>query len=161
MILIVMIVSMTSLIDTAFAWDTERTRQSLRESMSFAVLVKVIQTKTGQDRFDVDVLQREAKSKLRMAGIDLVPLKEAKSHTPFILITITSLKDRRVSYYVYNVDLSVLQETNLLRTPSIRATGVTWQTHAIGLSEDLQPIRVAMDKVMEQFITAYISVNPR
>ena len=71
--------------------------------------------------------------------------------------------------YAYRIDVELNQEVILVRDPSIKATGTTylssatWDVRSFGTvgANILRNLREAVKDHVDQFINAYLSVNPR
>ena len=150
-----------------FALDNKLNRHSLYGLKEISVLIELpsglrdTPLSERQIRNDVEV-------KLRSAGIKVGFMEESVDFAsrPCLYVRVSSIKPQSgfpciVPFYV---NISLYQEVYLKRDPSIALTGETWSAGEVVLSETQRAssfIRGNIQELMDSFINAYLSVNPK
>lgn len=136
-------------------------RATLKGINGFMILVENIDPDTERDGLTELQIQNDAELKLRMAGIKVLTdmeRLETKAQA-YVYIRANILKLDRGSY-VYNVDVSVEQPAFLKKDQSF-ATVSTWSKGNIGITPDLEDIRSEIKNRVDNFLNAWLSVNPK
>ena len=108
-------------------------------------------------------LESDMKLTLRTA---LLPVSaSASSEPPFLYLTMNVLHNESSRTTVYSVALEFEQLVNLAST-GVPTTAVTWSTSTIGYvccddSRAIASVRNTTQDVVDSFISAYLSVNPK
>jgi hypothetical protein len=147
----------------ATAQDDEISRQSLKELKGVVVLVEPLKAEVEQDGLTKTSIQTDVELKLRQAGIAV--LTQAEGHAvpggPVLYINVNTSSG---PLYAFSIRVEVCQDVRLDRDPSIRIIGATTWSVAGGGSVGRNNLRVIRDGIkdhVDQFINAYLSVNPR
>jgi hypothetical protein len=71
--------------------------------------------------------------------------------------------NRGGTLYAVNCEVSLIQEVLLARDPSISYSAATWSTTAVGtIGKDRLPQeRDSIKDLVDQFLNAYLAVNPK
>ena len=110
-------------------------------------------------------IQTDVELKLRMAGIKVLSEEEYLSVPgfPHLYVRIAGFKAEAIRHYVFSVSVELMQEVYLVRTaPDFTEYGaVTWSHSIVGISPKLGTIRAGVKDMVDRFIKAYLSVNPK
>ena len=133
-------------------------RSSLRGIKTIQVIVERAATDaTGE--LPTSTLQTEVELRLRLAGLDVKAGPD--SH---LRICAQSLQLQTTDHCTYLVKVELNQAASLTRDSTIFLPMRTWHTELIGVvqTEKLnEAIQDAVSDLMDQFVNAYLSVNPR
>lgn len=113
-------------------------------------------------RIQTDVELRLRRSRIRATSPDdaIQPIGVAALNVT-VMILKRSLLD--VDSYVYRIDVELHQAVRLVRDPEIVAPAQTWQaTPTVGIvgKARIRSIRESVDDAVDEFINAYLAVNP-
>ena len=133
-------------------------RSSLRGIKAVEVIVECAATDaTGELR--TSTLQTEVELRLRLAGLEVKAGRD--SH---LRICVQSLQLQTTDHCIYLVKVELNQAASLTRDSTIFLPMRTWHTELIGVVETKklnQAIQDAVGDLMDQFVNAYLSVNPK
>ena len=133
-------------------------RSSLRGIRTLEVIVECAATDaTGE--LPASTLQTEVELRLRLAGLEVNAGRDSHLH-----ICIQPLRIEALDCSVYSVKAELNQAASLARDSKIFLPTRTWYTEFIGFVETRnlnEAIRDAVSDLMDQFVNAYLSVNPR
>lgn len=163
-VVLIIVLALMMLDSLAFGQhDSKSSRQTLRGIREIFVLVESLKPEIDRDGLLTDQLQTIAEYKLRLAGIKVCSLQQSTPLTPYIYIyvntNIVKVKDKYIC--AYSVNLELIQPIALLRDPSISANAATWLYGMTGAISGLEDIRTATKDLVDRFINAYLSVNPK
>ena|SRR5665213_693769 len=169
---------MTALFRVIFLWailslpfcaqasDGKYTRETLRGLNSFSVLVEEL----GQTALDLGLsvaqLRTATELRLRLAGIAIVSDEESADipGAPYLYVNLLAI-GKVPGTISYTILLSLEQAATMERNPKIRAVAaVTWSTASIatvGSAKAAEEVRNDLEELIDQFINAYLSVNPK
>lgn len=141
-------------------------RATLRGLKGIGVLVEKLPLEVEQEGLKRDQLQMEVESKLRTAGIKVLTKEEASgaSGEPYLYININvNIAKTESDTYPYSIDLLFIQKVSLLRDPKLTSYAVTWSTGGVGSigKPILSQLRESVNDMVDVFIKAYLSENPR
>lgn len=145
--------------------DSDRQRATLAGLRGVQVLIESLDPDAERDGLSKTQLQADVELKLRLAGIKVL-IQEQSFRTPgspCLYVSVQAIE--LVPMYAVRVEVSLRQNILLERNPSIMALGVaTWETKGLakftGRIMDQETRKDVADKV-DQFINAYLSVNPK
>jgi hypothetical protein len=150
-----------------FAFDNKSNRHSLYGLKEMGVLIE-LPSVFRETPLSERQIRNDVELKLRSAGIKVGFLEESVdlANHPCLYVHVSSIKPQSgfpciVPFYV---DISLYQEVYLKRDPSITLTGETWSAGEVVLSETQRApsfIRGYIRELMDSFISAYLSVNPK
>jgi hypothetical protein len=149
-----------------FALDREPNRQTLRGLQGVRVLIEDLEPEIERSGLTKNQLQKDVEGKLRDAGIKTLTQEEC-SKTPgepylYVNINLNAGKagDEK---YSYSVDIGVIQGVRLQRDPRQKTYAVTWSTGGVGSIEKefVSRLSDSVEDLVNVFIKAYLSVNPR
>ncbi len=133
-------------------------RSSLRGLKTVQVIVeRGVTDATGE--LPTSTLQTEVELKLRLAGIEVKAGRDSHLH-----ICVQLLQLQRADHCVYSVKVELNQAASLTRDSTIFLPMRTWHTELIGVVEAKklnEAVQDAVGDLMDQFVNAYLSVNPR
>jgi len=154
-------------VGAATAADSDLQRETLRGLKGVQVLVEGISPELSTANLDATMVQNDVELKLRQAGIKVVAKTES-SATPGMptLCIWAEVWHPATGDYVYNVKVELQQQARLAREPKIMANEArTWRSRgAIGTSGIAMlntSVRDAVTDKVDEFIKAYLSVNPK
>jgi hypothetical protein len=135
-------------------------RQTLKGLTVIRVLVEPMEPEAERDGITTSQLQADVELRLRQSAITV----EDASTEGFIYVSVNALKQSGGSGYAYSIDVELQQEITLARIGK-HSLGSTWNARPfIGLTplaEAFQNIRAAVRDSVDEFINAYLSVNPK
>ena len=143
--------------------DGENERNTLRGLKGIYVFVGKLKEELIRDGLTTDDLRTDAESKLRLRGIRVLSEQEwyKEPGGPHLYIDINVLKLNPTKTYIFAISVSVKQGVSLIRSPGIEVFGITWSTWGVGISTELQDIRLRLEENLDRFVRAYMSVNPK
>jgi hypothetical protein len=145
--------------------DDKFGRRSLRGLAGVEVLVEDLTPEAEADGLWKTAIQTDVELKLRQAGIKVLTQKQslAAPGQPCLHILVTTLKDQ--GQYIHGVSVELKQAVGLERDPSIAVfMATTWRGRGVLGTvgrEKLQQVRSEVKDQVDQFINAYLSVNPK
>ncbi|MDP2997766.1 MAG: hypothetical protein Q8N47_09775 [Bryobacterales bacterium] len=151
---------------SAKALDNEMTRQSLRGLKGVEVMVENLDPEAEADGLSKTMIQTDVELKLRQAGIRVLTKDQvlAAAGRPWLLIHASTFRRKADPLYAYHLDVRLEQDVRLERDPKIMVIlATTWSALGrIGTvgSEKLPQIRDDIKDQVDQFINAWLSVNP-
>src|SRR5262249_6793377 len=109
-------------------------------------------------------LQTDVELRLRLAGIRVLTREEGLRVVgkPVLAIHVNVLLNQLLGLTVYNILVGLYQSVSL-ETGAVSERASTWSTGTTGIlaMNDLSRIREKVRDQVDQFINAYLSVNPR
>jgi hypothetical protein len=145
----------------AYAGDTQPERNSLRGLKGIYVLVEHLNKDLIKDGLNTDTIKTDVEQKLRLAGIGILSRDDFFKELgyPYLYIDANALKLQRGGY-VYNIDVALMQAVILERF-FVRLQAQTWSREDLGATPRLDTIRDSIEILVDQFINAYLSANPK
>lgn len=152
--------------------DTQESRETIKGIQGFHVFVDVA-SDLREIGINGEQIQTDTELKLRLAGIRVVKMSEAKSipGKPALYIFIMGLKIPKLPMespvYAFYIRVSVLQMALLERNLIVSDWMPTWSTDYIGVRGSLNPdtiqkhIRDVNKDLIDKFVNAYLSANPK
>jgi hypothetical protein len=147
----------------ATAGDDEFSRRSLKGLAGVYVMVEPLGSEVEQGGLTKTSIQTDAELKLRQAGITV--LTQAESHktpgSPALYIHVNGFGG---PLYAFSMIAELYQDVRLDRDPSTWIPGATtWSIDSVGIArrDNFRIIRDEIKDMVDQFINAYLSVNPR
>ena len=165
-VLIFMVLTLIYLDSSVAAQDTELSRQTLSGLQGVWVSTGTLKLKPEieRDGLTKDQLQTDAELKLRMAGIKVLSLREVliTPGQPCLYIAPNISKyPYRPSGYFFSIFVCLEQDVFLVRSPNIKNNAITWSVSEYGITPELKTIREIIKNLVDKFINAYLSVNPK
>ena len=137
---------------------------SLRGIEGVVVEVAPIKPEIEKAGLSRNQMQADVEEKLRQTGLnlwnpDIFGEENRKLMWPRLYVRTGTLKTA-ANEYVYVVDLDLQQMVYPMRkSPSFRAT--TWSTGVFGITGDLNKIKSSINDLVDDFLNAWQSENPK
>ena len=151
----------------ASASDDKTDRATLKGIKSVCAVVEIADQ--AHSKLSKDQLQSDIEGKLKQAGISI-----DKSGTTCLYLNVRALqaigrqvirrKEKPIPLYAVDLRLEFLQTVALTRDAAVKTYAPTWSTAnmATVASDDLDKTALEItSSLVDQFVTAYKSVNPR
>jgi hypothetical protein len=145
-----------------FGGDTTEERASLKGIKSVCVIVEDIKKDSDSGGLTIDQIQIDVELRLRKAGIAVA---DRKSGCPIILdvnLTVSKLDDVG-PLYLYNGDVAVMQYVKTVANNNL-SVATTWSKNTFGVVGSkvvATQVRSSLGDVVDKFLNAYLSVNPK
>jgi hypothetical protein len=101
--------------------------------------------------------------KLRLAGLKVLTIEETRElhSVPYLRLAVQVLKSRS-GFYVYCVGIELRERVHPLRKPRKSIWATTWDSlERFGSTPNAYDIRNTAKDVVDEFVKAYLSVNPK
>lgn len=145
----------------AHADDNEASRRSLRGLNGIEVFVGTLPSEVEQNGLTKSAIQTDVELKLRQAGI---PVLDPKVGSPWLDVNVNVLSDSNSAIWTWTIRVELHQDAILTRDSSIFAKdAVTWGLGMFGQigKQNLRSLRDNIKDKVDQFINAYLAVNPK
>ena len=143
------------------ASDDEIARSSLKGLNGVYVTVEDLQPDAEKAGLTKSSIQTDVELKLRMAGIPVLK----GSRTPFLYVALNSIELSQFGEGIvaYNINVELNQDVYLARDPNVHSVASTWSTGFTGIIrlDNIQLLRDHDKDKVDDFISAYLSVNPK
>ena len=139
-------------------------KESLRDLNGIYVSVEKLTHEIYKDGLTKDRIRRDVELMLRTAGIKILSKEEwfDAEGNPSLYVNANVLKLSATKEYVYSVNISLKQTVYPIRKPMEITGAATWSVGGIvGITPDLGKIRASVKEQVNEFIKAYLSVNPK
>ena len=168
-VLIFMVFALAKLDSFAFAGDTPIERATLRGIKEALVIIEFLDPVFARSWLTENQIQTDMAPKFRVAGIKLLTEEEyfekaITETTPLAPIISVALSARKFNKrYVVHIYFQVLQRVFLVREPSLNVPAVTWWIDRMGIvsPKGMRSVGNAVKDCVDEFINAYLSVNPK
>ena len=147
---------------------SEMNTETLRGLKSIYVRVAPIDSKIEQEGLTAAQIRRDTERQLQREEIKLLPeeefnrLRRTRNYHLGRLEIIVTVKDiTEGNGKIYNIIVRFSQIVFLSRAPVIKLFAPTWESQTIGFSGDLDVITESVKARVEEFISAYMSVNSK
>jgi hypothetical protein len=132
----------------------------LRGLEGVQVIVEEIQPEVERDGLTKAQLKADVERALRMSGIKVLSAEERVQilSQPILYLNVNVVKTQG-SAYVFNVDLSARESGVTLRGGMTWAP--TWEWGYVGITPGLASIRDYVRDMVDRFIDAYLTANPK
>jgi hypothetical protein len=151
----------------ATAADSDLQRETLRGLKGVQVLVEGLSPELKDANLDATMVQNDVELKLRQAGIGVLTKTESSATPGMPTLCIRAEAWRPLTGdYVYHVTVELQQMARLEREPKIMVNGAgTWSSRGTigtsGMAMLPTSIRDTVADKVDEFIKAYLSVNPK
>ena len=157
---------LTCFASPALGLDSEPNRQTLRGLQGVKVLVEDLGSDIERLGLTKAQLTVDTETKLRKAGIKVLTQEECLQTPgePYLYVNININTGKPGDdKYSYSIDIGVIQNVLLQRDPRTKSYSVTWSTGGVGIveKESVGSLRTSVDEVVNLFVTAFDSVNPK
>jgi len=140
------------------ASDTEYTRRTLKGIKAVGVIVEELR-KEVPSGLTKRQLQTDVELRLRKAGITVISSNQEAA--PYLYVRVNSIQLPNSIQYVYAVGVELNQTVKLARDMTKTSVATTWDKGGTGCTSRPGGIRDGVADYVDQFITAYLSVNPK
>ena len=160
------IVAVLSLPCLSNADDSKESRESLRGVKSFGVLIEELDHTALDLGLSVPDIQTAVELRLRLAGMKIVTARESFSlpGSPYLYVQVSTV-GKVPGAIAYNVDLYFQQDVILERNTNSKIFGAsTWSAGTIGTAGSAvasDAIKQLLAKLTDEFLNAYLTVNPK
>ncbi len=161
---IIAVITSLSISTLAFASDADHNRASLRGPEGVYVSVEKLNPEIVKDGLTEELVRKDAELKLKMAGIRVLSKKQwhGVEGSPFLYVYINALKLSETKEYIYSTYIAFRQDVYPVREPIPVLGATTWSVGGVvGITHRLDKIRASVKGQMDQFISAYLSVNQK
>ena len=149
-----------------FALNSEMNRSTLQGLKGIKVLVEDLAPEVEREGLVKNQIQKEIEVKLRTAGINILNQEEATRAPgePYLYLNINiNLPKGEEAICSYSIDIALIQNVTLVQNPKQTTYAITWSTGGVGLiaKKSLSQLRESVEDVVEIFMKAFFSVNPK
>jgi hypothetical protein len=154
------LVPLLTLASPALGIDDEFTRKSLTGLRGVYVVVEDFDADRQRAGFDQRTFLTDVEVRLRTAGIPVLTLEErgAAPGKPVLYLNVNALHDQPGEANAYSIMLEVLQRVTLASGQT--TTAITWSVSGMGM-ETFEQVRGRVRDKVDEFINAWLSVNPK
>jgi hypothetical protein len=141
------------------ASDSPAERASLKGLPAINVVVESPGSAAEKSGLTAVLLQNDAQSRLRQAGIPIKPDAD-----PYLYIQVTVIDPGPSLPLAYAINVAFMQEISLPRGLTEYLQSPTWSLTSLGMVGSDRFAKVVQDRVqmfVGQFVSAYLSVNPK
>ena len=143
--------------------DSEIERASLcgLKGVRVQIDARILSSAAKEAVFDIVTIQNDVELKLRLAGIKVLTKDELPSEPgrPYLHVLIVA-----TGRIVLEIDCELMQDVQLIRDPRFSISAPTWaraETVSVDAKVFNQHARDGVKDLTDQFINAYLSVNPK
>lgn len=165
MVLIVILLGL-ALGSRIFAINGKSNLATLRGLSGVGVLVEKLSPEVEKEGLMRNQLQLEVEFKLRRAGIRVLTKEECLKTPgePYLYVNVNvNTAETESDIYPYSIDVVLLQKVSLLRDFEQTTYAVTWSAGGVGSigKQTLSQLRSSVEEVVDIFIKAYLTENPK
>jgi len=163
--ILVLVIALCGFIPTSgYSSDNEINRESIRGIKGVHVLIEILGQDEIRDGLTADLILKDVELRLRKNGITVLTEAGMRIYpgNPLLYINTNFRKMKNVSAYVYSLSIEFDQNVTFERNKlSMRA--VTWNLGTVGYTpiNNLNSVRKDIKGLVDRFINAYLSVNPK
>jgi hypothetical protein len=149
-----------------YALDSEINRATLKGLRGVRVLVEDLAPEVEREGLLKDQLQKSVEERLRAAGIRVLTQEEAVKAPgePYLYVNINvNFAKGEDEICSYSIDVALIQNVTLVRTPKQTCYAATWSTGGVGLvgKKTLSELKGSVEEIVDIFGKAFFSVNPK
>jgi len=145
------------------AQDLPKNRTSLKGLRGFAVVVNGVSEEAKKDGLTPEQLQTDTELRLRKTGLIVVNIEgQSASMVPVLYIKLLFLKNS-TSLYAVRCDVELLQDVTADANGE-RVFAPTWSDGTVltvGSNKIGEAVRGEIGDLVDKFLNAYLSVNPK
>lgn len=148
--------------------DDQYSRETLRGLLGIGVAVEDLSPDAKKHGLTEERIKTDVELRLRTAGIKVLTDEERLKTpgSPYLYVNVGTMNvGTRGNHGLYSIALMVdlVQEVSLERNPSIKTLASTWRSGGVGAVGELNlsQIRGAVKDKVDEFINAYLAVNPK
>ena len=143
-----------------WALNDQLSIDSLKGFSGVYILVENVPSEIVLDGLTASKIHTIALKKLRVASIKVLTKHEALQElgTPYLYVNVNAMKIDSV--YIYSISLDFKQNA-LLERSNLSTSAGTWSYYGLSIGPSIRSIRYDIEDIMDQFINAWLSVNPK
>jgi hypothetical protein len=150
---------------TAVAIDLENTRKSLIGLKGIWVAVEGFEPEVERQGLSGTAVQTDAELRLRKAGIVVLTKEQFANDTGSSMLHLAAaISTDRASWDVSQF-VELHQRVYLVRAPSVRLVANTWSVERVNVGAPpsliARFVRDGFNDLVDQFINAYLAMNPK
>ncbi|MFX0202350.1 MAG: hypothetical protein ACFFCW_40100 [Candidatus Hodarchaeota archaeon] len=168
-VLIFMGLALIKFDSSTLAGDTQAERATLRGIKEVLVVIEILDPHFKRSGLTENQIRTDMSSKFTVAGINILTeeeyfdkaLTEITPLAPIVSVALSAKKSNNL--YFIHIYFQVLQRVFLEREPSMNVPAVTWWVDRMGIlaPQKITYARNAVKDCTDEFINAYLSVNPK
>lgn len=137
----------------------QETSANLKGISTLYVVIEALPAGAKTLGLSKDAIQTDVELKLRLAGIRIVTPEEGKNlpGRAFVYIAVSVANDARAADFDIYLDQDARLERNSQFAPAVE----TWRTGSLISNPSAQGIRTEIKDGIDEFLNAWLSVNPR
>ena len=145
-----------------FAYSAdERARSTLAGLKGVHVAVENLGPDIEKEGLTQTQIQTDVELKLGLAGITVLSKEELLMEKGRPKLHVAAHIGKTNVGYVYVCTIKLYQDVSLLRSPGVHSSAPTWSVGHLGITRSLQEIRDRAKYLVDKFINAYLSANPK
>ena len=140
-----------------FADDTEAERKTLRGIKAVRVVIEDLSADEVKDGLAAGQIRTDVELRLRKAGVVV------QTSSPFILYIYPHLMVRETGLYIFHLEVAIMQDA-VITANGEDSLLTTWSASVLGTVGRVnmsRRVREDIGDLVDQFLNAYLSVNPR
>ena len=150
-----------------FAGDSEADRQTLKGITGVKVVIGQISQDALHDGLSASQIQTDVELRLRKAGVKVISLLGSDDSVLLWvdanLMKVSGEPQILQNLYIFNCEVSLIQGVSVAKNNTF-ALDATWSTEVlgnIGRNSMSKGIRDIIGDLVDKFLNAYLSVNPK
>ena len=163
-VLIITFLFLVKLGSQSFAGDSARSRATLTGLRGVHVKVERLRSEIVKDGLTQQQIEEDVKQKLNSAGIKILSDTEGLRQfaNPYLYVN-PSISKTKAGLYLCFITVEFVQDVRLARNRRILRPAPTWSVGVEGAiyKNFADKVRNHIKDLMDRFIKAYLSVNPR
>ena len=142
------------------AQNSEESRKSLKGITGFYVSIEQLNQAVEKEGLTTNQIRTDVELRLGMAGIKVLTKEQASQAPGKPLLVVDLAIDSKQGLYPYALDIGVRQIARLERDPAVTVYATTWSVGSAGIA-GLSNIKDTVRNLLDEFINAWLSVNPK
>ena len=147
-----------------YSSENEINRESIRGMKGVHVVFEKLGQGEYRDGLAADLILKDVELRLRKNGITVLTEAGMRIYpgNPLLYININSIKINNVKAYMYSLSIELEQSVTLERN-KMPMRAVTWNLGVVKYTpaNKLNNVRKDIKELVDRFINAYLSVNPK
>jgi hypothetical protein len=140
-------------------------QQSLSEIKALYIFVQGLNAETAKAGLTREKIETKVRSKLKELGVKIVSEEEGTKPAggAVLYVNVNARRRKRLSAFIFHVEVGLLQKVSLVREPRIRAMSITWNKGSLGYCSGdafAETIEGVVADLMEKFGSDYSAANP-
>ena len=165
LILAVIFAGTSAFILTASSTEQLTDKQhSLSEIKALYIFVQGLSAETDKIGLTREKIETKVSNKLKELGVKIVSEEEGTklAGSPVLYVKVTARRRKRLSAFIFHVEVGLLQKVFLVRKPRIQAMSITWNKGSLGYCSGdafAETIEGVVGDLMEKFGSDYSAAN--